>query len=117
MTSPQAECSARPLHGTDHDGPLAEYVRICPRGHIRTGTACERCAGIGAVICLECPGDTFAPALLIAAGIWNGITSVTPTGDYQQLRNDLDDATRVMLDLGTDRMADAARAIRKRAGL
>jgi hypothetical protein len=38
-------------------------------------------------------------------------------GELAKLRNDLDDATRVMLDLGTDRMADAARAIRKRAGL
>lgn len=65
-------CEALPLPGQPHDGPVRRYVRICPVGHFRRGRSCQACAGIGAIVCAECPGRQ--PALLIPAEVWERIS-------------------------------------------
>jgi hypothetical protein len=64
-------CEALPRDGRKHGGPAGEYVRLCPAGHTRFGSACRACAGTGAVLCTECPPDS--PAILIAAAVFSGI--------------------------------------------
>ena len=62
------QCEAIPNEDAVHDGTVGAYIRLCPAGHIRTGTACSSCAGIGAIICNECEGGK--PAILIPAAIF-----------------------------------------------
>jgi hypothetical protein len=66
---PETECQALPLAGQDHDGPIRGYVRICPGAHFRPGNVCESCAGNGAIMCDDCPGE--GPAILLLAEIWH----------------------------------------------
>jgi hypothetical protein len=63
--TPGAPCEALPLDGQDHDGPIRGYVRICPRAHFRRGNVCKSCAGNGAILCTDCPGE--GPAILLTA--------------------------------------------------
>lgn len=67
------ECGATPLDGTPHGGQVSAYVRICPAGHVRFGSACDACAGTGAILCAGC-GDK-RPAILIPAETWELLTS------------------------------------------
>lgn len=67
------ECGATPLDGTPHGGQVSAYVRICPAGHVRSGSACDACAGTGAILCAGC-GDK-RPAILIPAETWELLTS------------------------------------------
>ena len=60
---------ALPLPGKDHDGAVRGYVRICPAAHFRAGNVCQSCAGNGAIMCSDCPGE--APGILLLAEIWD----------------------------------------------
>lgn len=71
-----ASCEALPFKGNRHSGAVRSYVRICPAGHFRAGSACDSCAGNGAILCGDCPGD--APALIIRAHIWSALLSNAP---------------------------------------
>ena len=61
-------CQARPLEGHQHTEEVADYVRICPAGHIRSGKACTGCAGNGAILCDEC--EDGAPAIVVRAEVF-----------------------------------------------
>jgi hypothetical protein len=80
-----SECEALPLDGKPHSGSVSEYFRVCPAGHLRSGFACESCAGIGAVLCNECGGDK--PGIVIAAEIFQAITNAAESGRIEQLQN------------------------------
>jgi hypothetical protein len=71
MMSAETGCEAAPRDGREHGGPVAGYVRVCPAGHTRHGTACKSCSGNGAVLCTECPPDS--PAILVAAAVFDAI--------------------------------------------
>jgi len=62
-------CQALPLPGHGHDGQVRGYVRICPAAHFRAGNVCQACAGNGAILCTDCPGE--GPAILLLAEMWN----------------------------------------------
>lgn len=70
---PGTRCEALPLDGQNHDGPVRGYVRICPGAHFRTGNVCESCAGNGAILCTDCPGE--GPAVLLLAEIWHRLVA------------------------------------------
>lgn len=70
---PDARCEALPLDGQDHDGRIRGYVRICPGAHLRPGNVCEKCAGNGAILCTDCPGE--GPAVLLLAEIWHRLVA------------------------------------------
>lgn len=68
-----AECGATPLDGTAHGGQVSAYVRICPAGHVRSGYACDSCAGVGAILCAGCGNKR--PAILIPAETWERVVA------------------------------------------
>lgn len=78
---PDAACEAAPLPGRGHDGQVRAYVRICPDGHLRLGSACDACAGKRAMVCAECGGHV--PALLIPVRTWHRLI-----GEYVAERED-----------------------------
>src|SRR6185312_7312062 len=68
-----ADCEALPLEldGPGHGGTVRSYVRICPKGHVKAGYACDNCASNGAILCNDCTGDV--PALIIRRDVWDAL--------------------------------------------
>ena len=67
-----AECLAVPPRPGDHFGDTAEYLQLCPKGHLWRGQVCAAHAGTAMVACAEFPACP-CPAILIPLGTWIGL--------------------------------------------